>query len=80
MKAKFQSKSDYYKQEQRTEEPSNYPSDDENPDTCLTAFQKSYVSFPEFTSTNDDRFTEVITATAVPSFCSEPLVKPIWST
>lgn len=74
MKAKFQSKSDYHKLEQQTE-PS---SDDENPDTCLTAFQKSYVSFPEFTSTND-RFTEVITATAVPSFCSEPRVKPIWS-
>ncbi|KAG2228560.1 hypothetical protein INT48_004745 [Thamnidium elegans] len=56
---KFQSKSDHRKQEQQIKSSSE--------DTCLTAFQKSYVSFPEFTSTND-RFTEVITATAVPSF------------
>jgi hypothetical protein len=51
--------------------------------TSNSVFEKTYVSFPEFTpSTTSNRalFTkpEVMTATATPMFCKTPHSKPIW--
>ncbi|KAL9545432.1 hypothetical protein PS6_008230 [Mucor atramentarius] len=50
---------------------------------CDSVFEKTYVSFPDFTpSTTSNRalFTkpEVMTATATPMFYNTPRSKPIW--
>lgn len=53
-----------------TTETTGYVLDEEEP----TAFEKSYVSFPDYMSTRP----QLINTIAVPSFCNEPHFKPIW--
>ncbi|KAG2207505.1 hypothetical protein INT47_004253 [Mucor saturninus] len=39
-----------------------------------TAFESSYVSFPDYMSIRP----QLMDTIAVPSFCNEPHIKPIW--
>jgi hypothetical protein len=59
-----------------------YSIEDDQEKTSISVFEKTYVSFPEFSPTvsNRDLFTmpEVMTTTATPSFYNEPHFKPIW--
>jgi hypothetical protein len=85
--SKFQQPSINTKQDHYRYAPSSIYSiesfiEEDNNNKEKSVFEKTYVSFPEFSPSvsNRDLFTmpEVMTTTATPSFYSKPHFKPIW--